>query len=257
MALRRELMSYLGTGAIGGIIGYYARSKGLLGLKSEEEVRTPSEDEDQSPEDEDSSEDSDTETVVIDDFESGNLDTQWSDEFDSSRGGSDGGRSTFTVQSSTVAEGNYALRGDREAFSAGGSSVTRDDFTINQGDVTIELYVKIGEILDGSERGNKVHFGNDDNTNIIQIAQKSPNLYDSTTGYIAREELSSVELLELRNVSFQNQEVGEVAIADEIIETNLEFNSDTEVDSIEHIKVEQGHYSQPNDIVVDRISVIR
>jgi hypothetical protein len=35
MALRREILSYVGTGAIGGIIGYYARARGLLGLQQE------------------------------------------------------------------------------------------------------------------------------------------------------------------------------------------------------------------------------
>jgi hypothetical protein len=34
MALRREIMSYIGTGAIGGIIGYYVGVKKLLGIQS-------------------------------------------------------------------------------------------------------------------------------------------------------------------------------------------------------------------------------
>lgn len=73
MALRRELMSYLGTGAIGGIIGYYARAKGLLGLKSEEKVRTPSEDE-ESGDDEAPPEDEESGDGVFDDFEDQELD---------------------------------------------------------------------------------------------------------------------------------------------------------------------------------------
>jgi hypothetical protein len=39
MALRREILSYVGTGAIGGIIGYYARARGLLGLQQEPSPR--------------------------------------------------------------------------------------------------------------------------------------------------------------------------------------------------------------------------
>lgn len=65
MALRRELMSYLGTGAIGGIIGYYARAQGLLGIKSTEGTGTlpqnedqPTESQDQQSQDSDSPEDS-------------------------------------------------------------------------------------------------------------------------------------------------------------------------------------------------------
>jgi len=36
MALRREIISYLGMGAIGGVIGYYAGVKELLGIQSQE-----------------------------------------------------------------------------------------------------------------------------------------------------------------------------------------------------------------------------
>ncbi|WP_277542948.1 hypothetical protein [Haloarcula laminariae] len=39
MALRREIMAYIGTGAIGGIVGYYAGVKELLGIQSHEESR--------------------------------------------------------------------------------------------------------------------------------------------------------------------------------------------------------------------------
>ena len=43
MSTRREIMNYIGTAAIGGIVGYYARAKGLLGLKSEVVVRQSTE----------------------------------------------------------------------------------------------------------------------------------------------------------------------------------------------------------------------
>lgn len=72
MALRREIMNYVGTGAIGGIIGYYARAQGLLGIKSEEVVRTPPEDEDQPPETEGS------ESPQLATFEDESLDS-WQD----------------------------------------------------------------------------------------------------------------------------------------------------------------------------------
>lgn len=48
MSLRREFMNYVGTGAIGGIIGYYVGAKGLLGIQSEDVVRTVQDNEDQS-----------------------------------------------------------------------------------------------------------------------------------------------------------------------------------------------------------------
>lgn len=52
MALRRELMNYLGTGAIGGIAGYYVGAQGLLGIQSEEVVveRNPEESTEEPPE---------------------------------------------------------------------------------------------------------------------------------------------------------------------------------------------------------------
>lgn len=68
MALRRELMNYIGTGAIGGIVGYYVGARGLLGIQSNEVVRTPPEDEEQAPEDQDTPEDSE-DTEEIWDFE--------------------------------------------------------------------------------------------------------------------------------------------------------------------------------------------
>lgn len=66
MALRRELMSYLGTGAIGGMIGYYAGAQGLLGIQSQEVVRD-------SPENEDPPESPDSESTgrILYDWESG------------------------------------------------------------------------------------------------------------------------------------------------------------------------------------------
>jgi hypothetical protein len=41
MALRREILSYIGTGAIGGMIGYYAGVKELLGIQQESRPRQP------------------------------------------------------------------------------------------------------------------------------------------------------------------------------------------------------------------------
>lgn len=81
MALRRELMSYVGTGAIGGIVGYYAGVKGLLGLQSEKVVRPATEDnsrgDDSTTTEEekggdtnvDEDESGERNTVVVDDFE--------------------------------------------------------------------------------------------------------------------------------------------------------------------------------------------
>ena len=59
--------------------------------------------------------------------------------------------------------------------------------------------------------------------------------------------------VELRNISFQDQQVEEVAIDSEIIDTNIGFNLDADIDSIDMVVVEQGHWRQAHNIVVDDI----
>jgi hypothetical protein len=255
MALRRELMSYLGTGAIGGIIGYYARAQGLLGIKSAEGTRTPPEDEDPS------SKNLDTETVVIDDFESGSLSSNWIDAFDTSNVGADSGRSNFTVQSSTAPEGQYGLTGDASAFSEGGSSITRDDFTIEE-NATISFYLKLGEVFTGAGRPNSITLGtygssdsleedgNKEENQVVYISQQSDKAIEPT---ISDESLSSVRLVELKDVSFEDQQIGEVIIGSETAATNVAFVSDFEIESIDWITIHQGHWRQSADIVVDDI----
>ena len=51
MSLRREFMNYVGTGAIGGMAGYYVGAQGLLGIQSEENP-TEQQDADRSEENE-------------------------------------------------------------------------------------------------------------------------------------------------------------------------------------------------------------
>lgn len=43
VSARRDVISYVGTAAIGGIVGYYARAKGLLGLRSSDPTGDPEE----------------------------------------------------------------------------------------------------------------------------------------------------------------------------------------------------------------------
>ncbi|MFC7058915.1 hypothetical protein [Halovenus salina] len=44
MTDRRDFIGYIGTGAIGGIVGYYVGAQELLGIQSEEVVRSSSDD---------------------------------------------------------------------------------------------------------------------------------------------------------------------------------------------------------------------
>lgn len=80
MTSRREFMNYIGTGAIGGMIGYYAGAQELLGIQSEEVVRpstedTPTEDTPTAEATENTpTEDANPDLVVLDDFEDSQLD---------------------------------------------------------------------------------------------------------------------------------------------------------------------------------------
>jgi len=73
------------------------------------------------------------------------------------------------------------------------------------------------------------------------------------TGFISDESLRGPVRVELRNISFQDQQVEEVAIDSEIIDTNIGFNLDADIDSIDMVVVEQGHWRQAHNIVVDDI----
>jgi hypothetical protein len=247
-------MSYLGTGAIGGIIGYYARAQGLLGIRSAGEgTRTL-------PEDEDTSENSDTETVVIDNFESGSLSSNWIDAFDTSNVGADAGRSNFTVQSSNAPEGQYGVRGNAGEYSEGGSSITRDDFTVESENTTLSFHLKLGETFTGAGRPNYVDLGtygssdslegndNKEENRVININQQSDK-----GQIISDDSLSSIGLIELKNISFEDQQIGEVTIRSETVATNVDFVSNSEIESIDWITIHQGHWRQSTDIVVDNI----
>lgn len=75
MALRREVMNYVGTGAIGGMIGYYVGAQGLLGIQSQKVVTSSSKDEEQPPENENqpSNDESRESNTSIATFEDGDL----------------------------------------------------------------------------------------------------------------------------------------------------------------------------------------
>lgn len=250
-------MGYIGTGAIGGIVGYYVAAKELLGIQSETET-PPSEIETPPPEDGDTSTDSEPETVVIDNFEGESLDEAWEDQVppgggrDAGRSGMDGGRSAFNIQSETAPEGESAVEGTRDMYNDGTSTIRRSDFSINQEGSSLQLYAKTGPLQNSGERANKIRLEpEDDGQRVIVIDQKNR---PDPTGRVISEKLSSIQNIELNNISFQNQSVGEVIIDGEVVENNLQFISDEDITSIESISINQGHFDQSANIVVDYIS---
>jgi hypothetical protein len=81
MADRRDFMGYIGTGAIGSIVGYYVGAQKLLGIQSEDVVveRPPDQSTEEPPEDtptEEPPEDTPTEDLTVATFEQGSL-TGW------------------------------------------------------------------------------------------------------------------------------------------------------------------------------------
>lgn len=194
-------------------------------------------------------------STVIDDFESGELATAWQSEFDTSktRTGGDGGRSAYQVQSQVAPQGAYALRGDRTLYDDGTSTILRDDFRITQEGTTIRLSVKLGEILDGWERDNRVQFLTGDfEKSVVRLRNKRKEEWDNL---VVSEKLRTVERVELRNISFENSVVGEVTIGGETVVSELPFDDD--IDDIGAIQLRQGHYEQPTDLIVDDIVIDR
>lgn len=70
MADRRDFMGYIGTGAIGSIVGYYVGAQKLLGIQSEDVVveRDPDQPTEEPPEDT-PTENPNTDSDILDDFE--------------------------------------------------------------------------------------------------------------------------------------------------------------------------------------------
>jgi hypothetical protein len=192
------------------------------------------------------------EIIVIDDFESGSLSPNWRDVFDTSNVGTDAGRSVFTIRSSTTFDGQYVLQGNRSPYSEGGSTITRDDFMIQSDGATITFHAKFGETYTGAGRPNRVDFRSPDGEIAVRVTQRLDRAAKNI-GFISDESLRGPVRVELRNISFQDQQVEEVAIDSEIIDTNIGFNLDADIDSIDMVVVEQGHWRQAHNIVVDDI----
>lgn len=190
---------------------------------------------------------------VIDDFEGGNLDSAWHS-FSGVRYGQEG----FEVQSETAPEGKYALRGINDQFAEQYSGIQRDDFMIDQEGSTLQLHVKLGEYMDGAERANKIFFTDGESPLIILDQKERPGVpqgarignrnFDTVL-------MHTVKKFEFRNISFDDNTIGEVVVDGETIGTDIAFLNSGE--AISAIKIFQGHYFQPSDILVDGIRIIQ
>lgn len=225
MALRREIMNYLGTGAIGGIVGYYVGAQGLLGIQSEEVVRRPPEDEDQPPEDEDGSDDSDMETVVTERFEDSDL-TQWN------------GIESAETTTQTVFEGDKSLIiTDQHQGEIVGNTITRPFDPVAPSKLSGALLIGSG----GYNTANIAWKNDNDNTvHKIQIRN-----YDDQIEYNRPNALSSTEpntwyYCELAQIDWEAEQIGEIRINNSVVGTDVPFlNSSQQVSSVS-LKVHDG-----------------
>jgi hypothetical protein len=191
---------------------------------------------------------------IIDDFESGSLDSTWS-----ASANGDGRptrpRNTFEVQSGTVGEGDYALKGNSDQSDGGESVLTRNDLNIDSNGANLSIYVKLGSTLSGFERHNAVELGYneaDEFNRAIRLDIKNDDRADKD-GTIVTDKLDSVRYVEFNGFNFDENELSELKIDGDIIKENVNFeNSASEISRIE---IQQGHFRNPYDVVVDEIQV--
>jgi len=203
------------------------------------------------------------EELVIDDFESGSLDAEWTNEVGTFGTGSDGGRDAYHVQSEIVPEGQYALRGNKELYSDGTSSIMRSDFSLSQNGATLQLFARLGPVLNGSERANKIEFLSRDGPNseyntIMIVDQKDrPNSEGARigNGNTPDSNLDSVRRIDFQGINFSDGEVENILIDGSVVATNINFLN--ECSNVSAVSIKQGHYAQPSDVIVDSIYLVR
>jgi hypothetical protein len=193
---------------------------------------------------------------IIDDFESGNLESEW---IGVDRAGRDG----FSVQSDPAPKGNYALQG--VSSSSESTAIARSDFTVDTNGASIQFYAKLGPVLTGYERANKLQLmvgpqnsDNDKREEIIMFDQKdrsrAPGNYTPPEGQITSDELRNVSKVEVNNIRFSENIIGEIRINDQIYAENIEFIADHS--KISTVRVVNGEYNNNTNIIVDDISYI-
>ena len=116
----------------------------------------------------------------------------------------------------------------------------------------MRFYSKLGEVLDGAERNNRINFfDNSLEGNALRFRDKRRD-WDNL---IVSEKLQSVQLIEIQGISFGDSVIDEIRIGGETIESDFQLGS--EIDNIGAIRLRQGHYAQPADLVVDSIVIER
>jgi hypothetical protein len=103
-------------------------------------------------------------------------------------------------------------------------------------------------VLSGSAAANDFNIKNGDGNAVLLMRQKE----DSRESRIVSERLASTQLVELNNISFSENEVGEVIIGGEVHAENVGFGNNSS--EISEVTVDNGSFSNPDRILVDDIS---
>lgn len=195
---------------------------------------------------------------IIDDFETGTLDSAWQGiEADQPVGEitmDESARENFSIQSETVGDGEYALKGNHNGEGED-SEIARTDLDISSDGVTVQFYLKLGPILTGYEQANQIHIANENNDSIIAFSQKDWANDPSETGpdeySVWSERLKSLRLVKINNINFSTNTIGEVTIEGIKVEENMSFGSDSS--KIGGIWVHQGHHKNSHSLALDNI----
>lgn len=195
---------------------------------------------------------------IIDDFEAETLDSAWQGiEADQPVGEittDESARENFSIQSETVGDGEYALKGDPNGTGED-SEIAQTDLDILSDGVTVQFYLKLGPILTGYEQSNQIHIVNENNKSIIAMSQKDWANDPSETGpdeySIWSEKLNSLCLVKIKNINFSTNTIGEVTIDGVKVEENMSFGSDSS--KLDGIYVHQGHHKNSHSLVLDEI----
>jgi hypothetical protein len=206
------------------------------------------------------SNDADVTETVIDDFETGELSEEWQNpdgeqSFDQVNGAH--GRESFTVQSEIAPQGEYALMGEADATSeVDDSQLILQDLSITTDGTSLRFYLKLGSLLTDYEQANIFAITNQNGEAILRFDQKNREAArDEGTfpdAYIWSETLSEVSLVEINNINFSSNEIGEIRIDGETYATDVAFI--TESSGIQVLGLHQGHYRNSENMVVDGIS---
>jgi hypothetical protein len=188
--------------------------------------------------------------TFIDDFEAGSLDNSWKQP---NKKSVSTGRDGFEIQSEIAPQGNFALRGLHEKYDKY-SAIERSDFTIDRDNSDLRLYVKLGPVLNASERANKISFL-DQHKPLIIVDQKDRS--DETRGARigngnSRDSiLKSTTLIEFESITFSENKIQEVIVGGETIATDVGFLN--EGSAISSMRVYQGHFGQESNMIVDGV----